>query len=222
MPKSVLLKTASGRYTRAGRSVNKQMARTARKAAKSALNARSEVKYIDRKNTASSATDVGAIAPINIPGQGDGQSQRNGNSIYMRSIQGRWTATAADGTNIVRVLVFQYYDDTLLGSGDVDKVLDTTGGVGAVHAPYNHANTRSGKLKILYDKTVSLVDSTEKQLSNPHKFMITKLKKRRCVWEDGTATIPENNGLYWMNLSDSTAVSHPLVNYHARLRYNDM
>jgi len=95
------------------------------------INSRSETKYWDQTNSGS--TDyAGQIGLVNDIPQGTTDSTRIGDELYMKSINLTYNVSVAtaDVTNVMRVILFQWFDDStatdasiLAGVGSVLDVI---------------------------------------------------------------------------------------------------
>lgn len=201
-----------------GRALTRKQRSQVKSVVNSAFKQRTETKYHNQLNVGSSPSYTGAISLMNDIAVGTDDQTRVGDELYMKSISLNYnvTVSSTDSTNVVRAIVFQWFDDS---TASLSSILQQTGDLSAVVSPYHHDNMYGKKFKILYDK-VHLVNDA----SNPQSYgsiSITKIKRRKVHYTAGSST-PDNNRVYLAFISDSAAASHPSVNYYLRIRYTDM
>lgn len=156
----------------------------------------------------------GNIVSLSSVAQGDTDTTRDGDSLYIRSIRLMGDITVADSTNLYRVIVFQWLDDTTPVASDV---LSSTylGTANACNASYHHDQRK--KFRIMFDKRYVL-DSTD----NTRLLIDTKQLRpfvRKIQYTAATTT--GTNKIWGLFVSDSSAVSHPSLNYVSKMNFND-
>lgn len=178
--------------------------------AKKMLSNRSEGKFLINNTFAAgtaSSTTAGIADVCGVP-QGDSDSARNGDQIMIRSFQFRYAFIPADSYNICRLIIFQWGQDDSPGASDI--LGDTTYGV---MSPYRK-DTR-GHYRILYDKT-HLVETNKGVVGS--KFISRGFKKK--ILFDAATTVGQNK-IFFLHVSDSSAVSHPTLRIETQLNYMD-
>lgn len=183
------------------------------------LNSRLETKYHVQVNTASSPDWSGVDALMNDITVGTADTQRIGDEIDMKSVQLKYVVTRGDGTNVVRAILFQWFDESTPTLADILRPA-SIGSIGGVVAHYHHdnLNAKPQKFQILYDKTHLVNDVGYPTALG--KFSTSKFKHRRVQYSAASSN-PVSNRLYLAFISDSAAAAHPSVNYSLRLRYTD-
>ena len=163
-------------------------------------------------------TTSGIFTLINSIANGTGDSDRVGDSIYMKSVIFNFYTSIGDSLNTVRAIIFQWLDDSVPTLPDV---LQSGIATDAIVSLYNHDNLFGKKMNILYDKNYTMVSgaNNERQVDSG---MLTKLAPRKVHYPGSGSAIPDNNRLYLLTLSDSAAVPNPGLNGFIRVRYNDM
>jgi len=149
---------------------------------------------------------------------GDGDNQRTGNSIYVRSVNIKGSCifnTAGGAANqFMRLMLIE---DTQQISDTVPTLATVLQTTGTGNSYNSHLNTATvGRFKILYNKVYEL-DSVKAPARN---FEIN-LPMRHHVRYNGTAsTDVQRGGLYLMAIADSTADGPTLI-YQSRTSYHD-
>lgn len=203
MPKKSQSKTDAHIKRLAAQSANRAIART------------SEHKHYE--NTAfinsGSSTSVGVAQMTAIPQSSTGAQSDNtrvGDVVKITSFQFRFGLKLADDYNLVRIIFFQWLSDsTPVGS---DILLSTSY---PLYSPYTADNRNL--YKILYDRTVVL--DANKPVVYEHKFLSRGFVKK-MHWTAGSATAGSNH-IWYLNVSDSGAISHPAVELFTRVNYID-
>jgi len=169
-------------------------------------------------DTAISGQNIDGASPyithLTAVGQGDGDNQRSGNSIFVRSFnfKGAISRTASgDAAQVIRLSVIQ----------DIQQVSDTTPTVTDVYegtSPYAHLNSATvGRYKVLWSRTYTL--DTANRLVTAVQI---NLPMRHHVRYNGTGTTDVQKGGLYMIASSSQATNHfPAINGEYRLSYHD-
>lgn len=169
-------------------------------------------KITDFTNTASTSGSLTSFSDISV-GTADGQRIKH--AVTIKSLHLNMFATNADPTNVMRVIVFQYFESPSLPA--LSDILQSTTASLSWHSPYNFDNAKS--YRILYDST-KLINSVAKPQVHWNKFI--KLSKARKNIEYSGTTTDGMNKIYMYVLSDSAAISHPPYYGTATLTYTDM
>lgn len=210
--------------TKGGKSVNKRKGHRRRGGSKAqvqalvakAISARAEKKYFLDNQTAQSMTYSGAVYDLSEVPQGDDDVSRDGDSLYIRSVRvlGRM-ANAGGAVNHIRVIVFQWRDDS---TPTASSVL-IPGYLGTVLAPlslYTHDQRR--KYNVMYDKKFTLDTSGKSTVLFDTGYLFPTTKK--ISFTSGTTT--GNDKLWLLVVSDTASATYPALNYVSRLTFNDM
>lgn len=155
---------------------------------------------------------TGSITSVSDISQGDTDITRDGDQVYLRSIEFVWEADVADTFNQVRFIVVQWYPPTTPVVSDVLIGTGTT----TFFMPYNH--DKRFNFKILYDRTVTVDTNTPSKLSR--KIQVIRGFRRRIQYLGGATD--GTNKIYVLKISDSGAASHPLVDNYFKLNFSDM
>lgn len=176
-------------------------------------NKKHEVKYFDLE-VDSSPDYSGAVVDLMAISNGDTDITRDGDSIYIKSVQWRFVNALADSYNIVRMLFFQYNQDN---TPTVDDILSPTwtGDPMGVHSPYRH-DTKS-TYKILSDRTVLLDADDATALTTG--YLKSGFRTRKVQYIGGTTT--GINKIWLLVITDSSSVANPSTKGVVRLRFSD-
>lgn len=183
------------------------------RAVKTIITKSSEKKTKVYQNT-TTVDNTGYLLKLNEISQGDGDSNRNGDQVCIRSVQINFNAYLADTTNFVRFIAFQWYPSSSLAYPGIGDIL-----VDSINypfmSPYNH--DKRFMFKILRDKLVKLDTDNPTQMV---KFFIKGGFKRKIQFIE-TSSVNYTNGIYILMVSDSSAATHPTVLYSGKLNYSD-
>lgn len=142
--------------------------------------------------------------------QGDTSLTRDGNKILAKSLSYHLKLTAADSTNIVRVVFL------------IDKAslaLTPTNYLETVSDPisFRSADSNVGRYKVLSDK-MYVLGTDAGQVEQKYISGHFRLNKPIDYASSSTATAIKNN-IWMMTISDSGVASHPSVDGHVRVRF---
>lgn len=172
----------------------------------------------EKKYLAYSASAVGVdsagtamLSLLDVP-QGDLDSTRDGDQLFLRSIQLNFSISLGDTTNFVRVILFQWFP-TLTGLPPVASILLDTSRPWL--SPYNH--DQRFNFRIFHDKTYCL-DTLNNEIS---RRMFLKSKFRRHIQYVGGATAVAANRIFALFISDSGAAPHPALQYSGKTNFTD-
>lgn len=181
-----------------------------------------EVCHHSSYGTAIDVTDKGngtnQIFIVNNPAQGDTDINRQGDKLRMLSLTIRGNLIIGDSTNVIRMVIFQWYSGSnSIPLEDVTEASDSSGRQWM--SPYKHDH--AGKFKILYDKTFNMTNVGDNAQIVFKKTVNFRGKNAYVELNNGTTTV-NTNAVYVSFVSDSAAVSHPTLNYYYRLRFTDV
>lgn len=175
---------------------------------KKVINKVAEKKYFTVIQPSVGVDNTGAFAQLGAVTQGDTDTTRDGDQLYIRSLQVKGQVTAGDTTNLLRVIIFQWFLPTTPTATDLllSNVVDS---------PWNHDNRYL--FKVVVDKSYSL--ATASNAAQTINWRISKGFKRKCQFNGGT-TIGTNK--FWIfTISDSGGVPNPSVSYYTKLNFTD-
>ena len=180
---------------------------------KKAIQAKVEHKHLTvTLNTSASTTPTyGLLSTI---GQGTTDILRIGDEIRPYRLKGGYLLAVADTTNIVRVIIFSWKQNSTPADS---TVFDDSGNVhGLLIGPFSR-DTMNGRMMVVhYDKTHAL--SGVSSPNQRHHVNIALRSKINFVGGSSTASF---NGLYICYVSDSSAVTHPVIQYTFDLDFTD-
>lgn len=197
--------TGWGGYLKTGMSLAKQVWKL-----KGLVN--SELYKLD-STSAFSATNAGTqIQPLVGIGQGDGDGQRTGNSVFVRSFNSKsyvtWNPAGDPVQSVMVALVMdsQQIGDTAPGWTDVFTSASIN----------SHLNPVTvGRFKVLYRQLIHL-DVNRPRVNVP----INKPMRHHVRFNGSAGTDIQKGGLYLMWIS-TTAANHPTVTTDHRICYHD-
>lgn len=174
---------------------------------------RSQIGYHYHDDSSSYAgVDIsGAIYTLTkgIP-QGDTQKSRTGSMVTLKSMLLRYSCKGADVTNLLRVIVFQWFQP---GDPTVAQVVQSTGSVPFLQ-PLNTEN--SPYINVIYDNLVAMTFASNDVMC--YKEWRKWKYGLKCHWAEGAATNEKGN-VYMCVISDSGVASHPEFQHHVRFRF---
>lgn len=166
----------------------------------------------------------GVNAYSNVADLADTPSQRVGNQIEIKQVNLNWSMTVGDATNIVRIVFFQWLQETAEFPlfGDI-FMGDSTGQPWL--QPYNYVYRAN--YKILYDKVFTLSASAGnpavivKHLTIPASRLRIKKMKYTSNGQFGFAADVIKGNLYYAFMSDSSITPNPQINLTTRMLFTD-
>lgn len=197
-----------------------------------------ELKFTDRY-AQMSITDIWsspfAVSLTNIR-QGDGVSQRVGNTVKVKSIQLKCFLTSeVNDSNLVRLLVYRVPARFAPQQVAIENVIEKTINQGAstyeaLLSPYKKNSGMN--FQVLHDKMYNLISTPAQGAStvvytNTTKKCFTINVGSKSGWTTkyalDTDTEPDLGSIWMVALSDSSAVSlnHPTIETYVRLNYTD-
>lgn len=202
-------------FRRSSRPMRKMVARTAQRV----INNNLEKKYQDLSFNATIPSDGSAIQKLTSITQGTGDSSRIGDKIRVLSWKCRFQFVAADTTNAVRMILFQWHPDDNVSTPILGNILQQIN----YTSYYNH--DQGNLFSVFFDKTYTLQssDMANRVTTQTYRFgkKTGKMRwiKQNIKFNGNTPTGSDN--LYCIFVSDSTAGPHPTVNGSSRLVYTD-
>jgi hypothetical protein len=172
-----------------------------------------EKKYYPAYDTGSAIPSTGLVTRVSNIDQGTRAIDRLGDEFRMLDLSVKHTAVVADTYNVLRLMYFIWHDDDVTAPVIDDLLQDTTNK--PYLSPIAHDGQAAKQFTILYDKFITVDTATP---SVTEAFTIN-LGNRKVVNSYNTDT--GFGHLYRLALSDSTAVSHPILPYHSVLRWVD-
>lgn len=155
-----------------------------------------------------------------------GDNARNnfeGAHIQIKNIHIRGNVSVGDNSNIMRVVIFQWMDDT---PPTTISILDNTGIIGGVNAPYATRNWSNRPLyKILRDDLFDL-QATSLNAGGPNgniKVLDYWIKSKKITKTFYAATSGAvQKGSVWMTIvSDSGSIPNPQLTFTCEIVFTD-
>lgn len=173
------------------------------------INKNSELKHYDAEVNDQPVNSTGITVQLTAVPQGDGDNQRIGDSFQVNDLIFRLRMQVLDPYNVFRFMVLQWHPNDIVDTCEVVKVLQSA-------SVYSNLNWhRRNDYRILYDKLLR-GDADDPIVVRTIKI---KQKLRKVLFNEGTNF--GHNQLYILMISDSGAISHPVITYHRRLTYYD-
>lgn len=177
-----------------------------------------ELKYRDVQATATAIDNTGLVQPINVAAQGDGVTNRDGNSLFIKSFYMKyflqWDVASSTASQTVRVILVQdkQCDQASPSFGDV---LEDVTSLDILTSAIDFNNSR--RFKILYDRNHSL-NQVRTNVTVKKFFKINQTTK----FLNTGATIADisTNAYFLMFISDSVSES-PILTSFLRMRFTD-
>lgn len=175
---------------------------------------RQEKKYkLSTFNNTSDTTAV--ITDLNSISQGDGDSNRDGDTLYLTKFHIKGAVENADTTNVLRVLVFRWYEDA---TPTAANVIEAYAGDGLdVFRPMR--KDTSQQYHVLFDRNIA-TSTQGPGVTTFQKTVYGKALGRKVVKYKG-ATTSGNGKIYSLTVSDSSAATHPTLKFAALTNYTD-
>lgn len=172
-----------------------------------------ENKYLDVLLATSELYGGAVYSLSNVP-QGDTDTTRDGDQLVQRAIRIKGNSIVADSTNIARLIVFRWKNESTPVVGDI---LSATyvGTSRAPFSPYHHDGRTN--FTVLYDKNFA-TDTYNIQRTFDTGWI--NLRNKKQYFTAGSATA-QKNGIFCLIITDSAAVSNPFLNLVSRLTFQD-
>lgn len=165
----------------------------------------------------STSASIVSMLSGNTQGLGD-LNARIGDSLNICKIDFAYTVLLADTTNYVRIILFLYRDNNSTAPVEADVFDDSSSGTTRLYGPLNEDNIKSGRIKLLMDKRVTLYAS--KNLVGGY-IRKTLRNLPKTVFSGGSTTVGRNMP-YFAIISDSSAVTHPSIELYHTTHYVDL
>lgn len=135
-----------------------------------------------------------------------------GSSIQVKSIRIRGQVLGSDGTNVIRIMVFQWKDPA------TPVPLGLLTQAGSLYGPFSD-RLWSNK------KTAKILSDT---LHNVHTYEPTSLidvyipgSKLARTWMSSSAATSQSNGIFMLAITDSSTSTHPQVTFLSEIVFTD-
>lgn len=200
------------RYKRTRKSLSKKQ----RKEVKAIVKTNAEMKYIDSNFVASVVNAGGTLlGPVTAINQNIGGSQRIGDQIRIENIAATEQLIAGDATNFLRIIWFQWYQNTASVAPTLGAILQNPSA--PTYSPINETNLDGKLFRILSDKCYGMTTSGANQCLTLKK----RIKPARKVLEFNPTAATGFNHIYCYVMSDSIAAPNPTHQAYVRVQYTD-
>lgn len=182
--------------------------------AKGVITNTAEWKHHSATTTGTVSTSFGIVDVSAVP-QGDSDLSRDGDQLTLQNMQMIHNWSNGDDNNRVRLVVFQWFPNTVPVVGDI---LDTT--IGFV-PDYPIKSDARDSFKILFDTTTTLNAAyTGGTVFSPTRK--TTLRNMKKKMQFANATTIGSNKIYTAWMSDSSVAPHPGIQVYTRLNFIDL
>lgn len=146
--------------------------------------------------------------------RGDGPiNEFEGSKISIKSIRLRGSVVASDSTNVMRIMVLQWFDSAV---PNPNAIINNTG---TLLAPYGTRYwTNKKNFKVLSDQFICL--SSNNYEIKPVDIYISG-KRLKDVWFSALANTVQTNNIVLMVVSDSSTLNHPYFTWASEVVYTD-
>lgn len=178
-----------------------------------------EQKFLDTSSPGNGVSSSGTIlGPFNAVPQGTTQNSHIGDHLRMRRFDFRTNHVAGDATNFMRMIVFQWFQNTALQSPTPTILLQNLGA--NVASSINETNQDSPIFRIITDRTFSLSTGGSNQAVVRNFSIYGKRIPRKQQQFNNNLTTGFNQ-IYMMLISDSITAPNPTSNVYCRFTFTD-
>lgn len=200
------------RYKRTRKSLSKKQ----RKEVKSIVKANAELKYLDYLTTATGINSGGyLVGPITAITQNISGSNRIGDQVKIDSIWAHEQLICGDATNFVRIVWFQWFQNTATIVPTLGAILQNP--AVPTFSPINETNVDGKLFRVISDKCYSMTTSGANQCLSIKK----RLKPPRKIIEFNPTATTGFNHVYCYVVSDSIAAPNPTHQAMFRTQFTD-
>lgn len=188
---------------------------------KSLISRRQELKFYVSQTNAQAVSSAGVIFQLSVIPQGDTDTSRDGDRLYLESMHVKGSITIADTVNLFRLIFFQWKPTSTPLISNI--LLNGPSGGIDVYSHYNH-DTRQ-EFKILFDRlyhqegnssaAVAPYTPTSQIIVN---FMRYKMN-RQLQYQGGGTT--GTNQIYYIAISDSGVIPHSELDMSVKFLFRD-
>lgn len=170
-----------------------------------------EKKKFDIVNTGANILNSGSITHLTAIAQGDTDQNRNGNSVFVRSVNLKGTlnihASAANSwLRMSLIMDTQQIADTAPAFADIYESTDVN----------SHLNNLTvGRFKVLASKTYAL------DAVNSNKILYLNVPMRHHVRYNGTAGTDQQKGALYLVFVSNEGTNGPLITHETRVSFHD-
>lgn len=166
-------------------------------------------------NASYNATTTPGLYCLSNTSQGDTGGSHIGDESTMRNLELRLIASVADATNSVRVILFRWKPNigyVAPGAGSVLKDASSPGNLTSLYL-----EDGEDQYQVMYDEVFLLAAAG----GNPEQVSRHIRRKFTLKCDFLTSTSNASNMIYLMLLSDSSATTHPSVQFMSKIGFTD-
>lgn len=179
-------------------------------------------KYTDWGLSGANVTSAGTIASLyqNLIRGTNGQDQFVGNIVTPQAITLKFFAHTSELRNVVRVIVFQWFDD---GVPTVAGILQNPAIPFGCISPILVSNKEF--IKVLADQSFQMAPSagnpiTGEGVTGPHTIYIPGKRLKPTRWQ-ASANVVQDGNLFILYISDDLLPAHPQITWYSRVTFSD-
>lgn len=176
-----------------------------------------EKKHKDTSISVSNASTFNQYLNLTAITQGDSDTTRDGDRVTIDSIQLRFKLQCIDSTNVQRLVLVQWHEDTVLANAALSTILQYSSSIpNDIYSPYQI--DKNSKFKVLWDRTFTQVLTQESDQISVNVFINKGFKKEIQFTNAASSGVGH---IFLLYVSDSTVTAHPTIQGWARVRYYD-
>jgi hypothetical protein len=173
---------------------------------------RPELKYLDVVELTQTISSTPSFYSLTGTNNTTTDVGRVGDRVAITNVQLKITALKADTTNIIRITLIQWFPDDSIDAPNLAAIYASSSAPWL--SPFNHDNNK--KFRVLYDKTCIM------NVDMPQCYREVNAQRFPMRYLQYQAGSPNGNGMVYLALvSDSTASSHPSIDFTARFDFFD-
>jgi len=195
---------------------NRRISRALRSYVNQRISSSGELKHVYGYANTTVSTSV-VYSQLSVIATGATDVARVGDSVKLKKLVIGFNTAVADTTNIMRVIIFQWNLPT--NPTDAEVFEDTTNNVTYTCGSICRDSMHARKLRILYDRQVTFNGVSAPNMYWRKSFNLNRLRK--CNYIGGSSTVGMGN-IWIAYVSDSSAVSHPALQYAYTLDFTDL
>lgn len=198
-----------------GKPLNKVEKKQVKSIVNRTINTRSETKHYNTYDSGTAVQNVVSITDLCPITQSNADTGRDGDQLELYNFQMNYALEGGDATNIVRVMIFQWKDDSVPLDTDILFNIANVPWLSFTHVDKKQLFT------VLYDRKHSLCLNGANGVQN-HRIHLygKKLGRKKIQYQGGTTT--GMNKLYLLRVSDSAGLPDPFMYHHTRIQYKDL
>lgn len=186
-----------------------------KKQVKRLIGNRQETKYFTKSYTNVTIDFNGLLHDLSNVSQGDGDSERDGDKIYLKMvhIRGYCQVSSASTYNVIRFLLVQWKPNS------IPSVSDILQNIGTANAPNSFINWDKRQMFRVLKDWRQIVLGTDRQAAMFNVKITSKKILKQLQFVSGGTTC--TNMVYLLAISDDGLTSFPAFTYYSRVTYTD-